>query len=82
MKVKSICHLRIKNFVTKKCINKMLISIVLLNTFVTTSDKIILKDNCNSGNNLIHGIDIKLKGSIMHKKDVYKTTIKFEAEQK
>ena len=51
-------------------------------TFVNTTDKIILKDNCPSGNNLIHGIDIKLKGGIAHEKDIYKTTVKFEAEQK
>ena len=51
-------------------------------TFANTTDKIILKDNNQAGNNLIHIVDIKLKGGITHKKDVYKTTIKFEAEQK
>ena len=51
-------------------------------TFVNTTDKIVLKDNCSSGNDLIHNIDIKLKGGIAHQKDVYKTTIKFEAQQK
>ena len=51
-------------------------------TFANTTDKIILKDNCSAGNNLIHGVDIKLKGGIAHEKDVYKTTIKFEVEQK
>ena len=51
-------------------------------TFANTADKIILKDNCSAGNNLVHGVDIKLKGGIAHQKDVYKTTIKFEAEQK
>ena len=51
-------------------------------TFKNIRDKVVLKDNCNSGNNLIHGIDIKLKGGIAHEKDVYKTTIKFEAKQK
>ena len=51
-------------------------------TFENIRDKVVLKDNCNSGNNLIHGIDIKLKGDIAHEKDVYKTTIKFEAKQK
>ena len=44
--------------------------------------KIILKDNCSAGNDLVHGVDIKLSGGISHEKDVYKTTIKFEAEQK
>ena len=51
-------------------------------TFANTADKMILKDNCLAGNDLIHGVDIKLKGGIAHEKDVYKTTIKFEAEQK
>ena len=51
-------------------------------TFVNTTDKIVLKGNCNSGNGLVHGIDIKLSGGVVYKKDVYKTTIKFEAEQK
>ena len=51
-------------------------------TFTNTIDKIILKDNCSAGNDLVHGVDIKLKDGIAHQKDVYKTTIKFEAEQK
>ena len=50
--------------------------------FSNTRDKIVLKDNNPEGNNSIHNIDIKLNGGITHKKDVYKTTIKFEAEQK
>ena len=51
-------------------------------TFASTTDKVILKDNCPAGNSLIHGVDIKLSGGIAHEKDVYKTTIKFEVEQK
>ena len=51
-------------------------------TFSNTTDKIVLKDNCSAGNDLMHGVDIKLKGGIAHEKDVYKTTIKFEAQQK
>ena len=51
-------------------------------TFANTADKIVLKDNNSAGNDLIHNIDIKLKGGIAHQKDVYKTTIKFEAQQK
>ena len=50
--------------------------------FSNTTDKVVLKDNCPAGNDLVHGIDFKLKGGIAHEKDVYKTTIKFEAEQK
>ena len=50
--------------------------------FVNTSDKVILKEDCMSGNYNEHKIDIRLKGNISHEKDVYKTTIKFEVEQK
>ena len=50
--------------------------------FTNTTDKVVLKDNCNSGNQLVHGIDIMLKGGIAHEKDVYKAVIKLEAEQK
>ena len=51
-------------------------------TFTNTTDKIILKDNCSAGNQLRHGVDLKLAGGIAHEKDVYKATIKLEAEQK
>lgn len=51
-------------------------------TFTAINEKVVLKDNCPAGNDLVHGIDIKLKGGIAHEKDVYKTTIKFEVEQK
>ena len=50
-------------------------------TFTNTIDKVVLKSNCNSGNDKQHDINLKLNGGIAHKKDVYKTTIKFEAEQ-
>ena len=51
-------------------------------TFSNTTDKIVLKDNCSAGNQLTHGVDLKLAGGIAHEKDVYKATIKLEAEQK
>lgn len=51
-------------------------------TFSNTTDKIVLKQNNPAGNDLEHGVDIKLKGGISHEKDVYKTTIKIEAVQK
>lgn len=51
-------------------------------TFSNTTDKIILKENNPSGNDLTHGLDIKLKGGIAHEKDAYKTTIKIEVVQK
>ena len=50
--------------------------------FTNINEKVVLKDNCSAGNDHLYGIDIKLKGGIAHEKDVYKTTIKFEAEQK
>lgn len=51
-------------------------------TFTDNSTPVVLLDNQPNGNNLVHGVDIKLKGGIAHQKDVYKTTIKFEVEQK
>lgn len=51
-------------------------------TFDNTTDKIVLKENCASGNNTKHSIDLKLDSTYAHKADIYKTVIKFEAEQK
>ena len=70
------------NTMDKRILNIKENSETTYQTFTSTTDKIVLKDNCSSGNDLVHGIDIKLKGGIAHEKDVYKTTIKFEAEQK
>ena len=50
--------------------------------FTNTTDKIILKDGNIAENNSIHNIDLKLSTNLAHKADVYKTVIKFEAEQK
>ena len=50
-------------------------------TFTNTVNKIVLKSNCNSGNDKQHDINLKLNSGIAHEKDVYKATIKFEAEQ-
>ena len=50
--------------------------------FTNTTDKVVLKDNCSSGNQLVHGIDIMLRGGVAHEKDIYKAVIKLEAEQK
>ena len=70
------------NIMDKSILNIKENSESIYQVFSSTSDKLVLKDNCPSGNDLIHGIDIKLSGGIAHEKDVYKTTIKFEAEQK
>ena len=50
--------------------------------FANINEKVVLKDNCSSGNQLVHSIDIMLKGGVAHEKDVYKAVIKLEAEQK
>ena len=50
--------------------------------FPNINEKMILKDNCPSGNDLSHSVDILLKGGLAYEKDVYKATIKLEAEQK
>ena len=70
------------NIMDKRILNIKENSESVYQAFANTTDKIVLKDNCNAGNDLIHNIDIKLKGGIAHQKDVYKTTIKFEAQQK
>ena len=51
-------------------------------TFNDINEKLILENDCEAGNNKSHSIDLKLKGSQAHKADIYKTVIKFEAEQK
>lgn len=50
--------------------------------FIDIATPIVLLDDQSSGNDKTHGIDIILKGNIAHEKDVYRTTIKFEVEQK
>ena len=50
--------------------------------FTDVKIKLTLVPNSDAGNNKIHSFDFKLNGGIAHKKDVYKTTIKFEAIQK
>lgn len=50
--------------------------------FTNTTDKIVLKDNCIKGNDIVHSLDLKISSNQAHQADVYKTTIKLEAEQK
>ena len=50
--------------------------------FNNINEKLVLKDNCTEENYNQFGIDLILRGSLTHKADVYKTVIKFEAEQK
>src|SRR5699024_4348486 len=51
-------------------------------SFFDTPNPLMLLDSQSSGNDITHGIDLKLKGNIAHEKDIYKTTIKFEVKQK
>lgn len=50
--------------------------------FINTNSKVILKGNCAVANRTIHKIDLKLSSNKTYKSDIYKTVIKFEAEQK
>ena len=50
--------------------------------FVGIDTKVSLKEDCNAGNNNIHTIDFKLNGSQSYDVDMYRTVIKFEAQQK
>lgn len=51
-------------------------------SFINTIDKVILKEDCPSGNYIYHNIDLKLESNNAYSVDVYKTTIKFEVVQK
>ena len=51
-------------------------------SFINTKDKIVLAENNSYGNYKKHNIDLKIEGSNAYKADIYKTTVKFEAEQK
>lgn len=49
--------------------------------FLGINQKLTLKEDCEAGKNNIHDIDLRLKAS-SYDADIYKTVIKFEAEQK
>ena len=49
--------------------------------FRNTTEKIVLKSNCEKGDDKKHSIDLKLSANGAHVADIYKTTIKFEVEQ-
>ena len=51
-------------------------------SFASINDKIVLTENNSYGNYNKHSIDLKMEGSNAYKADIYKTTIKFEAQQK
>ena len=50
--------------------------------FTGMDTKVGLKEHCSAGNNNLHTIDFKLNGSQSYDVDVYRTVIKFEAQQK
>lgn len=70
------------NTLDKQILNIKESNELIYQNFINTTDNITLKDNCSPGNNIKHGIDIKLKGGISHEKDIYKTTVKLEIRQK
>ena len=77
----------IQNADKSKTIDKSLLNIKESNsndykTFANINEKLVLKDDCSSGNGNIHNIDLRLNGSNAHTADIYKTVIKIEAEQK
>ena len=76
----------IKNENSSKIIPKELFNIKLngetdYKAFNNINEKLVLKEDCSKGQNR-YGIDLILKGSLTHEADIYKTIIKFEAEQK
>ena len=51
-------------------------------SFTALNTPITILDDQQPDNDVEHPIDLKLKGDLAFKKDVYKTTIKFEVAQK
>ena len=77
----------LKNSDGSKIIPKELLNIRLnggngYKAFYNINEKLVLKENCEKGNDNQFSIDLILKGDLTHKADIYKTVIKFEAEQK
>lgn len=70
------------NTMDKRILSIKANSETLYKGFTDINTKVTLLDNQTAGNNKVHPIDLKLNGGIAHEKDAYKTTIKFEAQQK
>ena len=70
------------NIIDKSMLNIKANSEQSYNRFNDTVSPIVLLDDQSKGNGVSHGIDLKLSSNLAHKADVYKTVIKFEAEQK
>ena len=71
---------------TKLLINLYLglnrIMMLIIKTFTAINTPLNLLDNQVAGKINTHGIDLILRKDIIHKADVYKTTIRFEVNQK
>lgn len=85
--IKSYMSTEIQNADKSEVVSKDILNIrangeLNYNTFVNTTTPVVLLDNQSSGDNKITGIDLMLKGGVIHKKDIYKATIKFEVVQK
>lgn len=86
-KLKAYLPIEIQNTTKTETIDKSILNIKVNgeSTYKTFNDlvtPVILLDNQFNGSNIVHNIDLMLKGNIAHKADIYKTTIKFEVEQK
>lgn len=86
-RINSYLMSEIKNKDNTKSIPKELLNIRLngeedYKAFNGIDEKLVLKDDCQKGNNNNFNIDLILKGSLTNKADIYKTVIKLEAEQK
>lgn len=68
--------------IDKSVLNIKANSDTVYKSFIDTTSPIILLDDQPEGSYNSHGVDIRLNGGLTHKADVYKTTIKFEVEQK
>ena len=51
-------------------------------SFNNINEKLVIIDDNEAGNNKKHNIDFRLSSGNSYEADVYKTVIKFEAEQK
>lgn len=70
------------NIIPKELLNIRLNGENDYKAFSNVNEKLVLKDNCEKGKDNTHSIDLILKGNRMYDADIYKTVIKFEAEQK
>ncbi len=86
-KIKAYLPTEIQNADKTEILDKSILNIKVnsesvYRQFPNLTTPIILLDSQGAGNNINHGIDLKLSTSNSHKADNYKTTIKLEVEQK